>query len=311
MSDTYTSLADLVKINDKNAVDLGATNIFNDAPLLRVLAAGPSSNGSTHKWVLETAASAVGFRAVNAGLANTTGSDSLESIDLKILDGSFAVDKALAKAYRQGVEAYIGREANRKLRAVMFEGEKQVLNGTGNKADGFLGFADQKSYLSTTCLNAGGSTALSSVYFIRTNDDGTDVQVVMDNDGNIEIGESIEQRLDTTDDPPKHYTGFYTSILGWMGVQFGGTYSVVRMANFAASGHTVTDDVLYQGLAVFPSSRQPNYIVMNRRGQNQLRDSRTATNATGVPAPRPTDIEGIPIIVSDALSNDESVVTAS
>jgi len=39
----------------------------------------------------------------------------------------------------------------------------------------------------------------------------------------------------------------------------------------------------------------------------QLRDSRTATNVTGAPAPRPTEVEGIPIIVTDAIVNTEAV----
>lgn len=53
----------------------------------------------------------------------------------------------------------------------------------------------------------------------------------------------------------------------------------------------------------------PNYIVMNRRSAAQLRKSRTATNATGAPAPWPTEIEGIPIIVTDAIGNAEAALT--
>jgi len=39
-----------------------------------------------------------------------------------------------------------------------------------------------------------------------------------------------------------------------------------------------------------------------------LRNSRTATNATGTGAPFPTEVEGIPIVVSDAVTSTEAIV---
>jgi hypothetical protein len=48
---------------------------------------------------------------------------------------------------------------------------------------------------------------------------------------------------------------------------------------------------------------------MNRRSLSQLRKSRTATNATGTPAPIPREVEGIPIIVTEALSSTEAIET--
>ena len=45
---------------------------------------------------------------------------------------------------------------------------------------------------------------------------------------------------------------------------------------------------------------------MNGRSREQLRNSRTATNANGTPAPLPTEWEGIPIIRTASITNDES-----
>jgi hypothetical protein len=88
-------------------------------------------------------------------------------------------------------------------------------------------------------------------------------------------------------------------------VQLGGAYSAARICNVQTK---LTDDDIYSGLALFPASRQPNVIVMNRNALKLLRESRTATNPTGNPAPRPTEVDGIPIIVADAVRSDEPVI---
>src|SRR4051812_13803185 len=111
MSNSFLGLSDLATINDKNAVDFGVSDLFDDAPFLKAMAATVASNGTLHKYVKETATAGVGFRAVNAGLDNVHSSDTLMTVTLKILDGSFAVDMSLADSYKGGPEAYIAREA--------------------------------------------------------------------------------------------------------------------------------------------------------------------------------------------------------
>lgn len=309
MADVYVTLADLVKINDKNLADLDITDLLDDAPLMKALAAQSSSNGTKHEYTKETGAPVVGFRSPNAGRENSASSDTLVSIDLKIIDASFAIDKAIADAYKDGPEAKIAREGKRHLKAAFFTAEQQFINGTVGEATGFTGLADSLVLANAMVVNAGGTTAAtgSSVYLVRTNDDGVDCTAITGQDGEIMMGESVVQRI--TDATGKHLPGYFTPIQGWLGLQIGSAYSVGRIANITAdSGKTLTDDLIYQALALFPASRQPNLIVMNRRSLRQLRESRTATNATGAPAPRPTDVEGIPIVVTDAITSTEALL---
>jgi hypothetical protein len=49
---------------------------------------------------------------------------------------------------------------------------------------------------------------------------------------------------------------------------------------------------------------------MNRKALRLLRQSRTAVNPSGQPAPMPTNLDGIPIIVTDAVRSDEPVIGA-
>lgn len=56
----------------------------------------------------------------------------------------------------------------------------------------------------------------------------------------------------------------------------------------------------------FPANIAPDYCFMNRRTLEQFRRSRTkVTSATGVPT-LPDDVPGVPIVITDSLSNAEA-----
>lgn len=311
MANEYLDLTDLLKINDAATFDdLEISDLLQDAPLFARLAAGPSSNGTQHKYLKETGAPTVGFRAINVGLENSKSADTLVTVDLKVLDASFSVDKAYADAFKRGPEAAIMKEAKRHLKAAFAKSEQQVVQG--DDAAGFNGLADALPYLDTPMVyGAGGDTvdSCSSIYFIRTNDDQSDVSIIGASDdgesARIEIDETVVIQKD--DGTGKFYPAYYTPIMTWLTLQVGGKFSLARICNIDFD-HTVSDDLIYEALALFPSTRQPNLIVMNRTSQKQLRASRTATNATGAPAPRPTEVEGIPILVVESITNTEAVV---
>ncbi|MCJ7543968.1 MAG: hypothetical protein MUP47_05285 [Phycisphaerae bacterium] len=309
MADEFLTLADLTKINDRNLADIEVTDLLDEAPLLAALAADEASNGSQHQYTKETGAPVVGFRLPNVGRENKASADTLVTILLKILDASCTVDKALAMIYRKGVEAYVAREVRRHLKAGYFEAEKQMINGTGSLGDGFAGLADALVFGGAMVLDATGSTpaTASSVYLIRTNAEGADCVAIAGQDGNIIVGETVEQAIEDVTNGGR-FTGLYTSVLGWLGLQIGSAYSVARILNLTAqAGKGLTDDLLGEALALFPASRQPGLIVMNRRSREQLRKSRTATNPTGAPAPLPEEAFKVQIITTDAITNTEAI----
>lgn len=314
MSDAFTTLADLVKLNDMNLADLNVTDLLQDAPILAALAADIASNGTNHSYLKETGAPVVGFRAANAGRFNSASSDTKVEIALQILDATFKVDKALADAYRHGAPAYIAREAKRHLKAGFAGAEKQIIYGTGNDSDGFVGLCQASTVdaLSDTdhVVDAGGTTVggATSVWFLRSNSDGNDVTVITGQDGMIKIDDYTV--IQATDGSGKTYPAYYTPICGWLGLQLGSIHSVGRIVNLTTqSGKGLTDSLLSQMLERFPSSRQPTLIAMSRQSRGQLQRSRTATSATGADAPVPKEYEGIPIVCSDQILNTESLVT--
>lgn len=308
MANDYLGLSDLQTIGDANLSGAQVSSILDDAPVLQRVAAVVASNGDRHKYLDYTAKPTVGYRAVNDGREHQSSVDTAVTIDLKILDASFTVDLALAQTYPQGVEALLQREALRHLRAAMFVCEQSFLNGTATHASGFNGLYDKHNALEATngtCISAGGSTALTSVYVIRSNPE--EIAIITGMNGNIEMGEATIQRAVGN---TGFYPAYHVPVTAWYGLQKGGTYSSVRIANIGTdTGKGMTDLLAYTAFKAFKAGGQPNFIIMNRRSLEQLRAGRTGTNPTGAPAPRPTEIEGIPIIVTDAIGNAESAET--
>lgn len=313
MADAYLTTSDVAVFRD-NDMDLMVSDVLNDAPFLQVLAA-TTCPGNTYKYARETAAPAVGMRNANDGVENKKATREQVTVSLGIVDASFAVDVAVAKADVLGKEHAMAVEAMSHLKQAMFEVEQQILNGkVGNiagAAGGFSGFADQTNLDENDdamVIDATGTTAGtgSSVYLVRMGEG--DVQCLWGQGGELEIGE--ESIIERAGSSTGRFPAYYRPICGWAGVKIGSTYSVARIANLTAdSGKGLTDTLIYNALALFPASRQPNVIVMNRRSLKQLRAARTATNATGAPAPRPTEVEGIPIVVTDAISSTETLLS--
>jgi hypothetical protein len=314
MAETYGTLAGLVQFNDKNLADLDVTDLLQDAPLLQVLFAQAASNGTLHKYLKETTASSAAFRAANAGLDKTNSADTLVTDVLKILDGSFPVDVALAAEAKNGKDAYLLMELMRTMKSIFSIAEKQVIYGVGNDAGGFVGLSDdpQLDGLGDGMVyNAGGTTAVkqTSVFLLRSGKD--DVSYILGNEGNIVVDEdpNVVPWVATAGASPT-YPAYYTAVNGYSGFQIGGAYSAARICNVNATdaAGSLTDDMIYEALALFPAARQPNMIAMNRQALKMLRASRTAVNITGAPAPRPTEVEGIPIVVTDSINSIEAVV---
>ena len=311
MADALNTLAGLIQFNDANNADINVSNLLDDAPLLQVLFAKGASEGTLHKYLRQTVASGNAFRAANAGLSKTYSQDEQITDTLKIIDGSFSVDKAIADAFKLGPEAYIEKELMRTLRARLFALEQQIINGVNADAAGFVGLNDDNQLnaiadaMVVAAATPGESASVqTSVYLLRSGDD--DCAVVMANEGAFDVSDTVVTPIYDEADALTSYPGYYTGITGYAGFQLGGSYSAARICNIETA---LTDDDIYNALSLFPAARQPNMIVMNRNSLKLLRASRTAVNATGAAAPRPTDVENIQIVVTDAVTSTEGVVS--
>jgi len=313
MAESYNTLAGLVQFNDRNLADLQISDLLDDAPLLKVLHAQTASNGTQHKYLKQTTASSAAFRAALDGATKTASADTLVTDTLKIIDGSFDTDVALADAYKGGRDAWLQMELARTMRQVMAELEAQVIYGTGNDANGFAGLLDDgqlDALADTMVVNAGGSNASTqtSCYLLRHGQN--DCSFILGNEGNFVV-EDEPVIIQKSGSVSGYYPALYVPVTGYGGFQIGGAYSAARIANIECNDLTATtaftDDDIYAALSLFPAARQPNVIVLNRNALRLLRQSRTAVNATGAPAPIPSEVEGIPIVVTDQITSTEAV----
>lgn len=312
MAKSFNTLAGLVQLNDKNLADLNVTDLLEDSPLLSVMHAQVASNGTEHKYLKQTTASSAAFRAALDGIVKTPSADTLVTDTLAILDASFDTDVAMADAFKGGRDAWLQRELIRSLKQAFFVAEKQVIYGVGNDASGFAGLHDNAQLdaiadaMVIECA-APGSTGSSqtSVYILRHG--AEDCSFILGNNGRIVVEDepTIIQKAGAST-ARSYYPALFVPVTGYCGFQIGGAYSAARICNIETK---LTDDDIYNGLALFPSGRQPNAIVMNRAALALLRASRTATNPSGDPAPRPKEVDGIPIIVTDAVVSTEDVET--
>jgi hypothetical protein len=312
MANAINTLAGVINFNDNNVDPAQVSDLLQDTPLLSALNAKAASNGTQHKYLKETVASNAAFRAVNEGRVKTYSQDELITATLQVIDAGFDFDKALLMGSVR--EDILAKELARSLRGTFVGLEKQVVYGTSALGDsaGFTGLVNSTALdaIADAMVIAAGTAGSSSdsqtsVYLIRTGDD--DVSVILGEDGQIEIGDPYEfKKVVNPGTDNKAYDAIGVSVLGYGGLQIGSTYSAARICNIET---VLTDDDIYNALSLFPSGRQPNVIAMNRTALKFLRNSRTATNQTGTPAPRPVEVEGIEIVVSDQIVNTEPVVS--
>lgn len=302
-------LADLVA-DAFDLAEVDTNELLQDAPFAANLPMVPSSNGSTHKWPVQTGAPPVGFRAVNTGRASGHSVDVVRSATLELLDWTVKCDVALAKLWRKGERAYLQRESFRAFLEAMRVYGRQLINGKiGGEANGFTGFRDADTINATgdeLVVNAGGSGAeCSSVYAIRMGEDDV-VGVHIGNTDPISVGDTREELLQ--DGNGEDFNGYVTPAQTYLGLQVSNKYAIGRIANLDAS-NGLTDDMIYELESKFPSGRKPTHYLCSRRSAEQLRKSRTHHNPSGAPVMPVDSVAGRTLWVTDEVLDTEAAIS--
>lgn len=246
------------------------------------------------------------FRAANKGVTPHVHTYENRKFETVILNPRFECDKAVAHSSEDGPEAYIAEENQATL-----EGEFQAIcrqlyygTSTGGNSLGFPGLLGAVD--SSMVVDATGTTAStgSSVWALRTGP--LEVSWVWGENGKMEMEPVRIESLE--DDAGGKFDGYVSSLLAFPGVAVRSKWSCARIKNLTAdSGKGLTDALLSQVRAKFPAGMKPDLFLCTPRSLAQLQSSRTATSATGAPAPVPTDHMGIPIFETDAILNTEAI----
>lgn len=254
--------------------------------------------GRMYKSLIRTGLPSVDFRDANEGQAASKSTYENRNVETFILPARWECDRAVADSSEDGPEAMIAEEAAAQVLAAMQRLGSQFFYGRNfGSAKGYPGLVDsvQAAY---TYDRQGTGNACGSVYAVKFGP--KDVCWVYGKNGELKVDDvRIETLRDGNNNP---YDGYVQSMLCFPGVQVASLFSIGRIKNVTAT-NTLSDTHIYKLLSQMKA--RPDVLFMNRTLLEQLRSSRTATNATGAPAPTPTEVDNIPIAPTDSLTMTE------
>lgn len=301
------TLLDIAKANGSDAV-AGLIDETSKAHPEITMGYARTITGIMYKTLVRVGLPSVSFRDANQGQDPTKSAFENRLVETFILNPRWQADKAVADRYEDGAPAYIALEAASHMEAAMVTLAKQFYYGrvSGGDAKGYPGLIDAYDSVNMV-VDAGGTTANtgSSVWAVKFGP--KDVGWVWGNNG--QLAETELDERDAEDADGKKFTAYHQELLAYPGVQVGSIRSIGRIKKLteAEAAAKLSDKFVADLLSKFEVGVVPDVLFMTRRSLRQLRDSRTATNPTGSPAPFPTESFGIPIAVTDAILNTEAL----
>lgn len=294
----------VLAINNSEEILAVIHEVVLKIPEMQFFNASPCTK-NTYDSLVVTGIPATGFRQPGTYRKFESATLMNRTTKCAYLDASWAMDRARATQNDRGKEFAFALQTKTHLQSAFFTLSKQIWYGTASDAEGFTGLRKFISDLAEYEVDAGGTGSdLTSVYFVSTSEET--VQLAWGNDGKIDEGDVFEQMF-TTDTNTKGATHYAQTIAGWCGLQIGAKWCAGRIKNLSAA-KPLNDDLIFKMLEMFPAGQVPQAAFMSRRSLGQLRSSRTATNATGAPAPIPEEVNGVPLITTDAISNKEETL---
>jgi hypothetical protein len=322
-----TSL-DVLSINNSEEIVGAIDDAIKAIPELGYFQASPVLRNA-FKTLVISALPQVKFRAPGTFTSHKSAVLQARDVQCAHLDASWSIDHALATQSDWGKERAYAIETMTHMRAAFFTLARQIWYGTNavaGDANGFpglfqlIGGTDPNKSNADLHIDAGGQAdydaavqaeqtpvgGLTSVFAVTTGLDG--IQIAWGSEGKITEGDvQLQQVNNASGDIAWHAC---QQIECWAGLQVTSEFAFGRIHGINKN-HVLTDDLLYELLSRFPSGKEPTALFMNRYALEQLRRSRTAVNATGAPAPRPTDVAGVPVFVTDAIMKDEESLIAA
>lgn len=305
---------DVLKINNSEELVGLIEDVVQEIPEINFFAASPVQKNS-YKTLALTALPSTAFRATGSYREFQTATLTNKTVECKYLDASWILEKAVAQQSDWGEDFAKALTQRAHLKSEFFTLAKQIWQGTDSDANGFTGLdaiidavvdGDTKEMVVTA--NTGSITDASTVYAVRTGIDSC--QLAWGSNGQFNESDVREQLLTTKESAKTSGAWFYAQDLGgWVGLQVTSKYAAGKITGLSATNtkQGLNDDLLYELIERFPVGMKPDGLFMSRRSFSQLRQSRTAYNPIGAPAPYVQEFEGIPIYVTDAIPDNGTI----
>lgn len=269
--------------------------------------------GTSYKTLHRTGLPSVGFRNLNQGIDPSKSTFKQLNVECFILGGRIEVDQAYLDGNEDGEDYVRAVEASGVMKSSLIKLGSQFYYGKVDES----GFPGLQSFVNAgLVLKANGDDANkgSSVYGVKFGPQ--DVQMIFGGGDVMGLG---DWRVETLQDANgKKFPGQVSDLTGWVGLQCVNPYSVGRIANLTmqADKGKLTDALIAEWLVKFPVGQRPDRLFMTRQQAFRLQSSRASVNAVGKKTttgaenwpPPPTESNGVPIEVTDSISETEAIV---
>lgn len=310
----HRSMAGAVTLADVSKLDVGiGTPIIDEttihSPEVSVFPVDIIS-GATVELSVMTGTPTVGFRHANEGSTSKKGTFASKIYQTQVIEEPMQVDIQGVLNASKDPGRVLMAEAMSVSKAVMQHiGAQTWYAGTaqsGADAKAAPGILKQSSTAATHVVDAGGSTAKTSVWFLELGTGSLDH--VYGNDTTLNFGADwIEETVESA--AGKKLRALVNYISGRVAPRLANKNAAVRIKNVGTdSGKGLTDALLAKGLRQARElGMNPNAIFLTYRSGEQVQVSRTAYHPTGAPVPMPEEYQGIPFYYTNNISNAETV----
>lgn len=280
-------------------------DVTTSAPEFRTVLARPMP-GTTYKLTRRTALPTAAFRDANPASVGSTKSTYVQDLkEMYFLDCQLEVDEAIFKGDSRDIGDILADEAAGALESSFNTLGSQFYYGTSADAKGFAGLSSQ---LSVDTVYAGGTTNTTSAYLVDISLQG--VHFVVGNQGEIALPAWMRQKVAAGN------MAMVSNLSSYIGLNVGHSNAVYRVRGIDTT-NKLTDAKGAELLSKIPTrirSKGTLRWFMNPLAAYTLQNSRAAVGqvaaAAGAWAAFPTELQGIPIVLTDSLVNTETT-TAS
>lgn len=309
----HLTLLDIQKKNGTRAEIGMIEEIGLSAPEVTAVAAR-TITGTTYKTYVRTGVPKVGFRKPNAPANFVVSTYEQRTIELFPMSTMVFCDDLILQASEDGEASVMANETSGVAQGAILSAGAQCFYGQRVDADGFPGlynYIDDSMIMSANEAKKNTEEG-TSVYAVIEGPRG--VQWVYGRDSGIRLGPWKDMNL------PKGGSvvpGKGAKLNSWLAIVNHSKLTAARLKNIGdAEGTTLDDNKIADLLLRFPAGYKPTKLIMNRKALNQLRKSRPVVansinggsvgGGTITLAPIPTESNGIPILVTDSILDDES-----
>lgn len=295
-----------------------------------------------YETLIRTAYPSAGFHDMGGGHTNSKSGWKNEIFECYPFGGRVQVAKHIADNNKRGGAAGLfAAEGSGIAKSAMFSIAQQIYGGRVVGAKGFPGLKNFTAFGTTFTdpvtgktysLYINGSTGAtagtgSSVYMVKFNRAGQGqipdgVTLTYGTGSVFNLEDPLVESVVDPNDSTKMLRVYASDLQGFAGLIIPNQHCVRRIGNLSSdSGKKLTWDLMDTAWQSWPQGVKPDAIMMSARSQAQLQaDSTVVVNTTaggarqpGQPlkAALPTEYNGVPIIVTDAIPDTDAIEVAA